>query len=383
MIFAFLILVALVGACNFYITKRLQQSISYFYPKLPNWVQWVSFVLFTLILVGGFFRNSLSLPQGFTHGLGVISGYFMGVFVYLLLFFLLADLVMLIARLFQKNHRPVARKPRAVAGILAIVIALSFCVYGFVHVQNIKNVSYEITFENKPLNQEMNLVLVSDLHLGSVGWEGRLLNTVTAINAQNPDVICIAGDIFDSNFGAMKNPDNAKTLLKALWAPHGVYACLGNHDAGETLPQMVEFLEECNITLLDEKAVEINGQILLAGRLDSSPIGQQEDAQTRKETEEFLKDINSPLPVVVLDHNPDNANQYPENSVNLILSGHTHKGQIFPANLFTKLIYTSDYGYYRESENHPHRIVTSGAGVWGMPMRVGTDCEIVTVKLQG
>lgn len=381
MVLALIVLVALVGAGNFYISKRLYQSISYFHSKLPEWSQWVYFILFTLILAGGFFKTSLSLSPGATHLLGVVSGYCMGIFVYLLLFFLIADCLMLIARLFQKNRNPVARKPRAVAGVLAIVVALSFCLYGFIHVKNVKVTPYEIAIDHASLEEELNLVLVSDLHMGSVGWEERLLNTVSTINAQEPDVICIAGDIFDSDFTAIKNPENAKTLLRGLRAKYGVYACLGNHDAGKTLPQMLELLQECNITLLDEKAVTINGQITLAGRLDSSPIEENGEEFTRKETKEFLASIDTNLPLVVMDHNPDNGEDYPENTVDLLLSGHTHKGQIFPANLFTKLIYTCDYGYYRENEDHPHHIITSGAGVWGMPMRVGTDTEIVTVKL--
>jgi methionine-S-sulfoxide reductase len=85
------------------------------------------------------------------------------------------------------------------------------------------------------------------------------------------------------------------------------------------------------------------------------------------------------LPVIVLDHNPAAVNEYDRGD--LILCGHTHKGQIFPGSLFTRRLFPVDYGYYRRDDSAPHVIVSSGAGTWGMPMRVGTDCEIVLIRL--
>ena len=143
---------------------------------------------------------------------------------------------------------------------------------------------------------------------------------------------------------------------------------------------MVAFLQRSNITLLDDKYITIHNRFILAGRLDGSPIGGYNKSQ-RKPVEQVLAGANTALPVVVMEHNPARGDEYKPGDADVILSGHTHKGQIFPANLFTDLIYTVDYGYYQESANMPHRIVTSGAGIWGMPMRVGTDCEVVKVIL--
>ncbi len=381
MILAFGFLIALTGVCNYYITKRLFQGIKYKFPSLPKWVGIVVFLLLTFLLTVGFFRTSLPVSQGVSNALGVINGYYMGIFVYLLFFFVLADLVLLLLRLFRVLPKPLPHKTRAISVLLAVVVALSTCCYGFVHVNQIQTVSYEISLSPKKMEQEMNMVLLSDLHLGAAGWENRLKKVVAKVNEQQGDIICIAGDIFDSNFNAMANPEKAKELLQSLTAPYGVYASLGNHDAGETLPQMVAFLKECNITLLDDKAVEIDDRLILAGRLDRSPIGGY-GTNARKPLSEVLQGQNTALPVVVLEHNPAHGDSYSLTDADVILSGHTHKGQISPANLFTKFIYTKDYGYYRESNNHPHRIITSGAGIWGMPMRVGTNSEIVVITLQ-
>lgn len=81
-----------------------------------------------------------------------------------------------------------------------------------------------------------------------------------------------------------------------------------------------------------------------------------------------------------MDHNPSNINQY-GNEIDLILCGHTHHGQILPGNLITDAIFDVAYGHYQKENNSPHVIVTSGVGIWGMPMRIGGNCEIVSVKL--
>lgn len=81
-----------------------------------------------------------------------------------------------------------------------------------------------------------------------------------------------------------------------------------------------------------------------------------------------------------MDHTPLSIEQYDER-VDLVLSGHTHRGQIFLGSLITNAIFTVDYGYYQKDNLSLHVIVTSGVGTWGMPMRVGSNCEVVEIEL--
>ena len=150
--------------------------------------------------------------------------------------------------------------------------------------------------------------------------------------------------------------------------------------AGETYNDMLSFLKQADINLLAESHTIIDNRLVLAGRLDASPIGKYSDIK-RLDTDLFIKNIESSLPVIVMDHNPAHIDTY-NNNVDLILCGHTHQGQIFPGSLFTDNIFTVDYGYYQKNPQSPHVIVSSGVGTWGMPMRVGTDCEIVIVQLR-
>ena len=225
----------------------------------------------------------------------------------------------------------------------------------------------------------MNIVMISDLHLGAARSEHRLQTIVDEINAAGPDLILIAGDFFDSDFRAIRDPERAGRLIAQLNAPLGVYACLGNHDAGSTFDQMTAFLEQSGVRLLADESVVIAEKLVLTGRLDGSPIGST-SGMRRGELDGILPEAAQTLPVIVLDHNPSRAESYRQQA-DLVLCGHTHKGQIFPGSLITGKMYAVDHGLYRRDAQSPYVIVTSGVGTWGPPMRVGTDSEINLIRL--
>ena len=132
-------------------------------------------------------------------------------------------------------------------------------------------------------------------------------------------------------------------------------------------------------TLLADEYAVIDNRLVLAGRLDASPIGGF-DGRRRAPLESVLAGAPEGLPVVVMDHNPAGASSY-GSGVSLVLSGHTLKGQVFPGGLITGMMYDVDHGHWQKDAAAPHVIVTSGVGTWGMPMRVGTDSEVVTIRL--
>ena len=141
---------------------------------------------------------------------------------------------------------------------------------------------------------------------------------------------------------------------------------------------MVEFLEDSNINLLEDEYEIIDNRLILIGRLDASSIGGYGDKK-RSELASFFTRDDPTLPVIVLDHNPARIDEY-TTEADLILCGHTHKGQVFPGNLITNLMYTVDYGYYQKDISSPQVIVSSGIGAWGPPIRVGSDSEIVSIN---
>ena len=357
----------ILGGSSLYLARRFWQLLSHFFPKLPFGILIGISVLLLLVLMAGFSRSMLPLPVSVKQALGVANACWMGIFLYLLMFFLLADVAYLLVQLFV----PASRIPFLAA---AAILTAAVSGYGFYHATDIQLKEYDVTI---PGAEDLTVIMISDVHLGAVGSEKRLPEIVETINAQNPDLICIAGDFFDSDFSAIRDPEAAAEVLKTLSAPCGVWAVLGNHDAGSTAAQMRSFLETCHIRLLNNEFTVVDNQFILAGQSDRSPIGGFGDLTERKLD---LTGVDPDLPLIVMDHNPAYIDEYgPE--ADLILSGHTHRGQIFPGSIMTDRMYAVDYGYYRADEQSPQVIVSSGVGTWGMPMRVGTDCEIVKITI--
>ena len=378
--FGFFLFFTLLGGLNAYITLRLWQWLRCLRPGLgPGWGVGL-FVFLLGLLMLGFLRSRLPVGPGVKYALNVTGSVWMGVFIYLLLFLLAGDALLLSGRLLRLIPAEAMPRGRLVAVSAALVLAVLVSVGGVLHGRRLSIARYDVPAVT-PMEGELRIVLLTDLHLGAVGSEARLPGIVDQVNALEPDVICIAGDFFDNDMAAVRRPDTDAALLRQLRAPLGVYMCPGNHDAGASRSRMLDFLGRCGITLLAEEAAEAGGRLTLVGRADRSPIGLQLTGHTRGDTRELMERVAGTLPTVVMDHNPAGVDDYDVGD--LILCGHTHKGQIFPGNLFTRRLYTVDYGHYRRDEAAPHVIVSSGAGTWGMPMRVGTNCEVVLIRLLG
>ena len=374
-----IVLFSALAGISWYLSCRLHQGFACFFSGIRFWPFLVIICALTVLMILSFVRGSLPFPKGVKHIFGVIGGYCMGAMLYLLLFTVAADLLLLIPRLMKLSftaHR--LFKGCVTVGVL-LLTAIT-CIGGYINARSIDHVSYEIQLQGKRDISDLNIVMISDLHLGTIGSESRLEGIVAQINDLKPDVICIAGDFFDTDFGSIRDPEAALQTLRNLRSTFGTYACLGNHDAGQTNDRMVSFLEQANIKLLNDAYTVIDDRLVLVGRLDRSPIGGY-GAGKRKELSEFFTRENPDLPVIVMDHNPARVDDYTDEA-DLILCGHTHQGQVFPGNLITGMMYTVDYGYYQKNADSPHVIVTSGVGYWGMPIRVGTDCEIVTIRFQ-
>lgn len=372
-----IIMLLMLGLLTYYIANKLHGGIKAVLPKAPLWAVLVPLLLLTVCTLLGFMRIN-AFPTAVKGVLEVISAYWMGAFVYLLLFCILADIVALILKLFKL---PFVKNAlfKGISAALVLVLAITTVVCGICNARDIDHISYEIKVDSVTDVSDLNIALISDVHLGAVGSESRLAEIVDEINSLNPDLVLIAGDFFDTTYSAIKNPQKAIKTISRIEATFGTYACLGNHDAGETFNQMQNFLKQSNVILLNDSYTVIDNRLILVGRLDAHSIGGYGDLKRKPFAEIGLKKDEN-LPVIVMDHNPQNIGEY-NSDVDLIVCGHTHKGQIFPANIVTSLVYDVDHGYYRKNSQSPQVIVTSGVGYWGMPMRVGTNSEIVSIKL--
>ncbi|OOF36458.1 metallophosphoesterase [Rodentibacter heidelbergensis] len=252
--------------------------------------------------------------------------------------------------------------PFALAGLLGLSVYNAY-VPRLVH--------YDITLD-KPM-KPLKIGVASDLHLGSL-FGGKALDKLAQImDEQKVDIILLPGDIMDDNVTAYL-AENMRPHLAKLRAPLGVYATLGNHDFFGHQEEITEEIRQAGIILLKDQVATINDEIVLIGRNDDLE-------KNRPSTATLLKQAQADLPIIVLDHRPSEVEIHSTLPFDLQVSGHTHKGQIFPANLITTLTYRIDYGL--EKIGNPYFMVTSGYGFWGIPMRLGSQSEIVIIDVKG
>lgn len=323
-----------------------------------------------------------------------ISTYWIGIMLYSLLYVVLFDLLRLIAKHTKlKNTLLFSRGSVISIGSVVVACAVATCLYGIFNARNIKVNKYSVTV-NKSCGSDKHLkaVLVADLHMGYAIGVDHITNMVEKINQQDADIVIIAGDIFDNSYDGMDDPEGIKAQLKSIKSKYGVYAVYGNHDIDEKIlmgftfdwggkqlhnEKMTNFMKECNIKLINDESVLINDEFYLVGRRDTDKPGTEDG--TRAEISELTKDLDKTKPIFVLSHEPDELQKTADAGADIDFSGHTHDGQLFPGNLTIGLFWENPCGMIKK--DNMYSIVTSGVGVYGTFMRVGTDAEICSVDI--
>lgn len=323
-----------------------------------------------------------------------ISTYWIGIMPYSLLYVVLFDLLRLIAKHTKlKNTLLFSRGSVISIGSVVVACAVATCLYGIFNARNIKVNEYSVTV-NKSCGSDKHLkaVLVADLHMGYAIGVDHITNMVEKINQQDADIVIIAGDIFDNSYDGMDDPEGIKAQLKSIKSKYGVYAVYGNHDIDEKIlmgftfdwggkqlhsEKMTNFMKECNIKLINDESVLINDEFYLVGRRDTDKPGTEDG--TRAEISELTKDLDKTKPIFVLSHEPDELQKTADAGADIDFSGHTHDGQLFPGNLTIGLFWENPCGMIKK--DNMYSIVTSGVGVYGTFMRVGTDAEICSVDI--
>ena len=278
-------------------------------------------------------------------------------------------------------------------GLGAILFVTGMCIYGMVHAVHIYTTRYEVPSKK---DAHLKIALVADLHLGYSIGSHQMEEMVEKINAEEPDVVVIAGDIFDNEYEAVQNPDRIAKTLAGIKSRYGSFGVFGNHDVTERLlggfsvasqakemrdPRFEEFAKKAKIRILDDEVMLIDDAFYLVGRKDAQKPG--DGTKNRIEPEVILSGLDKAKPIIVLEHQPKQLKELETSGADMQLCGHTHDGQMFPGNLTVKLMWENACGYLKKG--NLHSIVTSGVGVWGPAMRVGTDCEIcpITIHFQG
>lgn len=337
-----------------------------------NYYHWIIPILLILILSGYYFGKKIRILFSkvnpyiywiviylFTSISILMRTIFAGFLLYYALFSLIYDLAYFITLQFKSKKYSNFLNRLYHKGITVIIICLMISIYGYYNLHHPIIKEYQVTLEN--LKKPTSIGLITDLHLGIIKEKDYLPHLVKEVNSLNLDTLVLAGDIFDE-YTTNTEKELFYHSLDNIKTKYGIYYTEGNHDLlnDETRKNYSNH----HVTILEDQVVLINQNYNLIGRLDYRN-------KDRKSIISLIKETNPNYPVVLVDHQPKDMNyNYPM----LQLSGHTHKGQVYPGNFFLP------YGYY--NYNGHQTIISAGYGAWAFPIRTSGHGELIKVTLQ-
>lgn len=307
------------------------------------------------------------------------------ILLHLLIVYALVELIAKITKIAFKNINFANKFPVLKTiyrfSVIPFLITAIILGYGFYNMNNVVRTDY--TVESNKLKNNYKVVLITDTHYNTIQNPAVLKEKVGEINAINPDVVLLGGDMVEEGTSKAAMEELFNTLGK-IKTKYGIYYVYGNHDrqlyssaANYTSDQLNGAITKNGIKILRDESVKINDDLVLIGREDR---GYRKNDYNRLSAEKLLKNVGNEF-ALVLDHQPNGFSEATKAGADLQLSGHTHAGQIFPLGTVAELFgVMMRYGEY--DEGNGKLIVSSGFTGWGFPLRTESSSEYVVVNLK-
>jgi len=336
-----------------------------------------SIVIFTFVflIIACTFILSYAAFENINNGISrsiVYAGYYYTPWLfYTFLLYLLWDFITFSVSIKFKisdwvNTYQVRRTIFFVIALIAFVVEIG----GIINFNNTRVQKYNIQItKDSALPKELKIAMAADCHFSEITNDYFVGQFVNKLNAMSADLVFFVGDIFESS-GTNVKMRQIQEQLKQINSKYGVYAVEGNHDYYSNANISGSF-QNSNIKLLRDTVIVINNSYQIVGRMDRHN-------QNRISLDSLLNPISKDLPVIVLDHQPNN-DLAGIDKVDLYLSGHTHNGQLFPFNLIVKLIYDLSWGH--KVIGNTHYFVTCGAQGWGPQVKTASFSEIMEINI--
>jgi len=255
--------------------------------------------------------------------------------------------------------------PPFTAGIVILILAAVVSAYSIINSVYLNIKEIEIPIQN--LERELKIVQLSDTHIGPIRNSGFMKEIVKKTEDLNPDLVLITGDLVEGTVGLHPSMFDSINTLKAK-----IFFTTGNHDMYEGLDNVFEVLKTTNIHILENEVVEFEGLQIVG-------VGYSNHGNYLKTVLPGLE-IDKSKPSILMYHVPTEIETANQEGIDLQLSGHTHKGQMFPFNFLGRLVFPYFNGLYDYNGTHLH--VSPGTGTWGPPMRLGSKSEITLINLK-
>lgn len=302
------------------------------------------------------------------------------VLIHLFFFWLGADAVSaFISRCRKKKPK------RNYAGAAALLVTTVYLSIGWFLAHAVVRTDYDLQTDKSIGSQGLRIALVADSHLGITLDGDQFARQMKRINEDEPDMVIVAGDFVDDD-SERKDMVRACEAIGNIKTKYGVFYSLGNHDKGYfssgrdfTIDDVISELEKNGVTVLMDEAVMIDENICIIGRKDKS----EEASGGRKTMAELTAGMPEKSYKIVIDHQPNDYAAEAAGGADLVLSGHTHGGHIFPAGYIGVLIGANDRAYGTERRDGTDFVVTSGISGWAIPFKTGCKSEYVLIDVEG
>lgn len=279
-------------------------------------------------------------------------------------------------RIFEKIYK---------SGVISFTVVTLLLGYGYMNMQNVIETNYNIYTDKNIRDDGYKIAFISDLHYG-LNMNGQKLNEYcNEIEKKKPDMVILGGDIVDESTTLVEMQE-AFNILSQIKSTYGTFYVYGNHDKSiyslkhnYSVEQLDEAINNSGITILADNSFNINDEITITGRKDRTFDG----VSVRKSAQELADDTNIDENKynILADHQPREFEELSNAGYDIMLSGHTHGGQIWPGGLFIKTFMKDTLNYGHTKNNNMDIIVSSGIAGWGYPIRTEKHCEYVVVNI--
>ncbi len=363
----------LYGGINFYIYRRILIGAA----LTGGWNWALKIVLITLMSSYLLGRNLVSIKWLGTPLIWLGSIWF-AIMTYAFILCLLVDIAKgfdLLTGWFPNLISSNLIRAGRITLIMGTILIVCLTILGNIASHNVMVRKVDLVLNKLPAeHKNYKITYFADVHLGSLVGINHLQKIVEKVNSTEPDLILIGGDIIDEPAGRLRWADEP---LKQLKAPDGVWAVLGNHEFYDGLDASLVFMQDVGIKVLRNEAKIIPGKLSIAGLDDASATRQFRGVI--KPVKQIIKEADPNLPIVLLHHTPLRYREAAKAGVDLMLSAHTHGGQLWPFDYITYLVYGVKRGLCQIDGMNFY--LTTGAGTWGPPVRIGASPEIVVFTL--
>lgn len=341
----------------FYIRRSLQFWLSKLSKKTVSRITFIPTIL--LILIG------INI-----WGIGAV------VVIHLAVFVVILDLIQKII-----GHKSVKFTTIYTCGLIPILLTIAVLGYGHYNMLHVVQKDYQIKTQKAIREEGYKIALISDLHFGTTMDGKDLISYCNQISEQHPDIVVLDGDIVDEAT-SLEQMQNCFEVLGDIESNLGIYYVYGNHDRAWysstpnfTVDELNKIIEANGIKILEDSYVNVTDDFTIIGKEDASIASQKSD-------KEMLQGIDKNKFLLYLSHQPVNLEENSRNGYDLMLSGHTHGGQIWPMGVMTDVLGFGEMNYGYRKVNNMQVIVTSGIAGWGYALRTGSHSEYVMIEVK-